>query len=161
VYGLLRGLPPAIDLAKERALQALLPSLAADRLIQSAHDVSEGGIAVTLAECCFDTGGRGATVDLPALLEDSGTGVSPLAAALFGESVPQVVVSVTAEKTDEVIGRARAAGIAARVIGSTGGAALVIRIDGQPAITLSIAEAEHIWATAIESKLSTRATAVA
>jgi phosphoribosylformylglycinamidine synthase len=161
VYGILRGQPPAIDLVKERALQALLPALAADRLILSAHDVSEGGIAVTLAECCFDTEGRGATVDLPALLEDSGTGVPPIAAALFGESVPQVVVSVAPDKTDEVITRAKAAGIPARVIGSTGGAALVIRIDGQPAITVSVAEAEHVWASSIESRLSTRATAVA
>ena len=74
VHGLLRGVPPAIDLKQERALQTLLPALASEKLIQSAHDISEGGFAVALAECCFDTGGRGADVDLPAVHERSGAG---------------------------------------------------------------------------------------
>ena len=57
VYDLVRGVPPAIDLAAERALQLLLVALADARLIRSAHDCSDGGLAVTVAECCFDTGG--------------------------------------------------------------------------------------------------------
>src|SRR5436190_1868488 len=58
-YGLVRGLPPAIDLGAEYALQTLLVALANDRLICSAQDCSEGGVAVALAECCFDTAGVG------------------------------------------------------------------------------------------------------
>jgi phosphoribosylformylglycinamidine synthase subunit PurL len=160
VHGLLRGVPPAIDLARERAIQALLPALAAERLIQSAHDVSEGGIAVALAECCFDTGGRGATVDLPALSADV-AGVPAIAAALFGESVPQVIVSTAAERAEEVVNRARAVGVPARVIGHTGGTALTIRVNGQPALSVNVAEAEQVWANAIEQKLTTKVTAVA
>ena len=95
VHGLLRGVPPAIDLKQERALQTLLPALASEKLIQSAHDVSEGGFAVALAECCFDTGGRGADVDLPAVQSELVPGEI---AALFGESVPQVIVSAAAER---------------------------------------------------------------
>src|SRR6185295_16002959 len=60
VHGLVRGVPPSIDLDRERALQALLVDLAERRLMRSAHDCSDGGIAVTLAESCFDTGGAGA-----------------------------------------------------------------------------------------------------
>ena len=58
VHGLVRGVPPALDLDAERALQALLVALADERLVRSAHDCSDGGLAVTLAECCFDTGGH-------------------------------------------------------------------------------------------------------
>ena len=95
IHGLLRGVPPAIDLKQERALQTLLPALASEKLIQSAHDVSEGGFAVALAECCFDTGGRGADVDLPRPADARrAIWCRATIAALFGESVPQVIVSV-------------------------------------------------------------------
>ena len=61
-HGLVRGRPPAIDLEAERALQTLLVDLADRRLVGSAHDCSDGGLAVTLAECCFDAGGMGAEI---------------------------------------------------------------------------------------------------
>ena len=59
VHGLVAGEPPALDLGKERALIALLTHAAAAGLIQSAHDCSDGGLAITLAECAFDTDGIG------------------------------------------------------------------------------------------------------
>ncbi len=59
-YDQVRGLPPALDLAAERALQTLVVGLADDRLLRSASDCSDGGIAVALAESCFDTNGVGA-----------------------------------------------------------------------------------------------------
>ena len=66
VHGLVRGVPPALDLAREAALQRVLVEGAATGLIRSAHDCAEGGLAVTLAECCFDTG-LGAVVDVAAV----------------------------------------------------------------------------------------------
>src|SRR5687768_9005078 len=63
VHGLVRGDAPALDLAREAALIALVTGSAAAGLLRSAHDCSDGGIAVTLAECCFDTGGIGLTAD--------------------------------------------------------------------------------------------------
>ena len=156
VHGLLRGVPPAIDLKQERALQALLPALASEKLIQSAHDVSEGGFAVALAECCFDTGGRGADVDVPAVTSEL---VAGEIAALFGESVPQVIVSTTADRAETVVERAKAAGVPARIIGKTGGTSITIRVGGEAALTLSVAEAEHVWATSIEERLAKRETA--
>ena len=67
VHGVVRGVPPALDLDAERTLQALLVELAAERLMRSAHDCSDGGLAVTLAECCFDTDGIGADVSIDRL----------------------------------------------------------------------------------------------
>ena len=64
-HGLIRGVPPRLDLVGERALQHLLASLASESVIRSAHDCSDGGFAIALAECCFDTGGIGAEVDVP------------------------------------------------------------------------------------------------
>ena len=51
VHDLVRGVPPALDLEAERALQALLVTLADEGLARSAHDCSDGGLAVTVAEC--------------------------------------------------------------------------------------------------------------
>src|SRR5688572_18827257 len=65
VHQTIAGDAPALDLDRERALIALLSRAAAERLIQSAHDCSDGGIAVTLAECSFDSSGVGCTIDLP------------------------------------------------------------------------------------------------
>ena len=66
VHGLIRGVPPALDLEREAALQRVLVEGASTGLIRSAHDCAEGGLAVTLAECCFDTG-LGADVDVAAV----------------------------------------------------------------------------------------------
>src|SRR5688572_13764725 len=63
VHGLVAGDAPHIDLAAERALIEVLVEAAARRIVESAHDCSDGGLAVTLAECAFDSGGIGVTVD--------------------------------------------------------------------------------------------------
>src|SRR4029453_4459633 len=55
IHGLIRGLPPALDLSREAALQRLLVDGSARGVIRSAHDCSEGGLAVTIAECSFDS----------------------------------------------------------------------------------------------------------
>ena len=66
VHGLVRGMPPALDLAREAALQRVLVDVAQAGLVASAHDCAEGGLAVTLAECCFDAG-LGVEVNVPAV----------------------------------------------------------------------------------------------
>ena len=53
MHGLIRGMPPSIDLGAERALQRLVVALGADGVLRSAHDCSEGGLAVTIAECAL------------------------------------------------------------------------------------------------------------
>ena len=144
LHGLVRGIPPAVDLEQERALQQLVAGAAADALIESAHDCAEGGLAVTLAECCFESGGIGvdAAVAGPAAggREDLG-----LAAALFGESASRVVVSVAQDRAPELLDRAAAAGVAAQVVGRTGGARCRITVGGAQVVDVSVAEAEQTW----------------
>ena len=141
VHGLVRGDAPALDLARERALLGLVTSAIGEGLVRSAHDVSDGGIAITLAECCFDTDGIGATVDLPS---------SPSCSSCFSESASRIVVSADASNEQAILARAAAAGVPARRIGTTGGDRLTIAVNGSAAIDVAVAEAERIWTTAIE-----------
>jgi phosphoribosylformylglycinamidine synthase len=138
VHGLVAGDAPALDLDRERALLALITGAIGDGLIRSAHDVSDGGIAVTLAECCFDTGGIGAAVDLLQVVE------------LFSESASRIVISVEASKEQDLLARAAAAGVPARRIGTTGGNRLTVTVNGSAAIDVAVSDAEQIWTTAIE-----------
>jgi phosphoribosylformylglycinamidine synthase len=148
-YGLVQGEPPALDLQAERGLQALLVQLAGARLLRSAHDCSDGGLAVTLAECTFDTAGIGADVSIDGV-NVAGDAEINRAAALFGESASRVVVSVTPDAAAEVLKRAKTAGVPARVIGRTGGQELRIAVGGQLAIAVPVSEAERVWSGAVE-----------
>jgi phosphoribosylformylglycinamidine synthase len=141
VHGLVRGDAPELDLARERALQTVVSQAAAVGLLQSAHDCSDGGIGVSLAESCFDSGGLGATVDLDGVSAEI---------ALFSESASRIVVSVSPSKESDVLKRASAAGVPARRIGRVGGARLQISVNGDRAIDMAVSDAEHIWATALE-----------
>ncbi len=149
MHDLVRGVPPAIDLAAERALQTLLASLAGERLLRSAHDCSDGGLAVALAECAFDTAGIGADISIDGVNVASDADVN-LAAALFGESATRVIASTSTDRVAAVLQRAAAAGVPARVVGQTGGNRLRIAVAGRLAIDQSVDEAERVWSTAIE-----------
>jgi phosphoribosylformylglycinamidine synthase subunit PurL len=149
LHDLVRGLPPRLNLDAEKALQHLIVDLASERLIRSAHDCSDGGLAVTLAECCFDTGGAGAEVSLEALNVGRDSRLND-AVALFGESASRVVVSVAPDSVTEILQRAALAGVLARVIGETGGNRLRIAVAGRTIIDVSVDDAERVWSTAIE-----------
>ena len=155
VHGIVRGVPPALDLAAERALQTLLVELAAERLMRSAHDCSDGGLAVTLAECCFDTDGIGADVAIDRLAVARAESVNR-AAALFGESASRVVVSAAPEAVSEVVRRASAAGVPSRIIGRTGGRSLRIAVGGDIAVDVTVADAERAWADAVQRYFAKR-----
>ena len=148
VLGAVRGAPPSLDLAAEKALIALLVAAAAAGRLQSAHDCADGGVAVTLAECAFDTGGIGLEVDLPAAGDD--------AATLFGESASRAVVSVRSEDREAFLALARQAGVPAQVIGRSGGSRLLLRIDGRTVIDCAVSEAEQAWSTTIEKYFARR-----
>jgi phosphoribosylformylglycinamidine synthase len=155
VHGLIRGAPPALDLDSERRLQTLLVDLASNRLVLSAHDCAEGGLAVALAECTFDTDGIGVEVDV-ASSGDSVPDAWRMDATLYGESASRVVVSTPLANLDEVLAMAKAAGIPAAVIGATGGGRVTVRVDGRPGIDVAVVDAEQIWATALERYFARR-----
>jgi phosphoribosylformylglycinamidine synthase subunit PurL len=142
------GTPPALDLDRERALQTLVIGLADERLIRSAEDCSDGGLAITLAECCFDTGGIGAEASLD-IIEISTDQTLNEAAALFGESSSRVVVSLGEDDVTNVLARAAAARVPAHVIGRTGGNRLRIAVGGRVAVDVSVDEAERQWSNAV------------
>jgi phosphoribosylformylglycinamidine synthase len=147
--GSVRGTPPVLDLDAERALQSLLVDLAEGRLVRSAHDCSDGGLAVTLAESCFDTGGIGADISIERVAVAKAEDVN-LAAALFGESATRVVVSAAPEAVSKVLKRAADAGVPARIIGRTGGRSLCIAVGGSVAVDVTVADAERAWSDALQ-----------
>jgi phosphoribosylformylglycinamidine synthase len=116
---------PLIELGEEARLQRLLLHLARARWLESAHDVSDGGLAVALAECCV-AGAQfvGARVELPA----SESAIDALG-TLFGEAPSRVVVSVAPGNVAHVIAAARAADVCAVRIGETQGETLAIKAE--------------------------------
>ena len=149
VYDQVCGVPPQLDLESERALQELLVALSADRVIRSAHDCSDGGVAMALAECCFGSGDRGAEASIAAVSVARDPRLNQ-AAALFGESSSRVIVSASPEQADDVLGRAAAALVPAQMIGKTGGPQLRISVGSELVIDMPVGELERIWTSAIE-----------
>jgi phosphoribosylformylglycinamidine synthase len=158
LHGLVRGRPPALDLDRERRLIELLVRAASAGIVRSAHDCSDGGVAVTLAECAFDTGGVGCDVDIPGL-SDGGSFVTALndARVLFGESASRAIVSVRPADRTALLQLANSAGVPAKRIGRTGGSRLVMRIDERTVIDVGVDTAERIWSTAISHHFKGRA----
>ena len=143
------GTPPRCDLEKEKELHEALLALIYSGEIKSAHDCSEGGLAVTLAECCFshqtarDTFQlTGASVDLSSVSDVR------LDALLFGESQGRVLVSVSALNAVKVIERARILGVTALNLGVTGGTALNIRTEAGE-WSWDLRELHRLWWNAI------------
>ena len=149
VHGLVAGQPPRLDLDRERALIHLMVRLAASGLVRSAHDCSDGGIAVTVAESAFDSG-LGVDVDLSRVGTRRDT-------VLFSESAGRVVVSARREDAEKILDMAKGAGVPAAVIGKTGGTRLTFRVDGEPLISCELQEAEHRWRTALEQHFARKA----
>jgi phosphoribosylformylglycinamidine synthase II len=150
IHGWVLGQPPRLDLAKERALIALLTRAASAGLLQSAHDCSEGGLAVTLAECAFDTGGIGFGVDVP------GSGLTR-PGVLFGESSSRAVVSVASRDLSALLKLAVDLGVPVAAIGRTSPSTIAMAVDGRSEIDCSVAEAEHLWANALGRHFAGRA----
>jgi phosphoribosylformylglycinamidine synthase len=148
VHGRINGVPPVLDLKREAGLHRVLVDGAAAGLVQSAHDGSEGGLAVTIAECCFDTG-LGVEVTLPAVVDE--TAAFADVATLFGESASRAVVTVAPDRVAELSALAAAAGVPAAVIGTVGGDRIRIAVDGRWLVDEPLATAERIWSTAIDA----------
>ncbi|MFC6086358.1 phosphoribosylformylglycinamidine synthase subunit PurL [Sphaerisporangium aureirubrum] len=115
-HGHLGGLPPAADLDAERALADVLVTAAGRGLVEGSHDVSDGGLGVTLAECAMAQG-VGASVRLP--VDDPFTG-------LFSESAARAVVAVRPEVFETFAELCASAGVPCYGLGTTGGDDLVV-----------------------------------
>ncbi|HEX8556484.1 MAG TPA: phosphoribosylformylglycinamidine synthase subunit PurL [Pyrinomonadaceae bacterium] len=147
---------PSLDLARERAVQRAVLLAAEEGLLQSAHDCSDGGLAVALAESCFSSLGRkalGVSVDL-------GGGLGA-AAHLFGETPSRVVISFEESQRTRLERIAAQAGAPLKVIGRTGGARLRIAVEGREHVSQEVAELEALWRGSLGSRLQAEVIATA
>jgi phosphoribosylformylglycinamidine synthase subunit PurL len=126
----LGGLPPAADLDAERQLAIVVTAAASAGMLASAHDLSDGGLAIALAEACLH-GGRGCAV---ALHGDAFT-------ALFSESAARALVSVVPGREREFAALAEEHGVPATVLGVTAGDALTV----EDAFEVPLTELERVW----------------
>jgi phosphoribosylformylglycinamidine synthase subunit PurL len=151
VHDQVRGVPPELDLQREKALISCLTTAAAKGLLESAHDCSDGGLAVTLAECAFDTQGIGLDADVPRASGADERDPIAVTATLFGESASRAVVSVSPANVQSVLQLAREQGVPATAIGTTGGGRIKIAVAGEAALDSSVEEAEAAWSTSLSS----------
>jgi phosphoribosylformylglycinamidine synthase subunit PurL len=155
IHGVVAGAPPRCDLTAERALiDALLDAISGGS-VRSAHDCSDGGLYVALAECCMMHRERltGADVDLSAWSS------LPLRALLFGEAQARVIVSTTSPEA--VIAAAKQRGVPARQIGSVRAASGTLRVRvGAKSWDASLASLADAYHEAIPRIMSGSASAV-
>jgi phosphoribosylformylglycinamidine synthase len=166
LHGAVTGRPPEIDLALERAVQGFLRQAIADGLVASAHDLSDGGLAVAAAECCIATAAAvpgaarqalGASLELPA-------GSARLDRLLFAEGGARILVSVAADRAAawqralEAADAAAPGSVPAQSLGvvtaaGTAAAELVIRQAGHPLLQLPVAQLAESFEQAIPRRM--------
>jgi phosphoribosylformylglycinamidine synthase len=150
------GRVPVLDLEAEKSVQTACLRAAENGLLRSAHDCSDGGLAVALAECCFSSLNRdvfGAEIDL--------TGEYDLATRLFSETPSRIVVSFDQAALGDMEEIVAAASCSMTILGNVGSDRLRIESDGEEVIQLDVAEMEKAWRSSLAAKLQTEARAAA
>jgi phosphoribosylformylglycinamidine synthase len=145
VHGLEAGMPPRVDLDAEKRLAAFLRQNVRAGRLRSAHDVSDGGLAIALAECCF----RGRMGEESGCRVDLGEGPLRDDVALFSESQARAVVTTRKDDAAPLVAAALAAGVPGRIIGEVGGDRIMIRRGSRMLVEVHVADARHEWATAL------------
>ena len=137
------GKPPVLDRKHEKQVQEFCLELIQKGLIQSAHDCSEGGLAIAVAESCFSAKEEalGATLELESTLRGD--------ALLFGETQSRIIISFPEELTEQIKDLALSYPVNFSLIGKTGGSQLTVRINGQEYIKQDIESAKEIWKTSL------------
>jgi phosphoribosylformylglycinamidine (FGAM) synthase-like enzyme len=137
VHNLETGKVPDLDLEQEKRVQECCRNLIRNGSIKSAHDCAEGGLAVTMAECCI-SGKMGATIELPFEGREDNF--------LFGEVQSCIIITCTPRELADVLQTAADSGISSLVLGQTGGNHLIIRdTAGCVLIKQDVEEMEKIW----------------
>jgi phosphoribosylformylglycinamidine (FGAM) synthase-like enzyme len=149
-----KGRVPVLDLEAETSVQTACLRAAEAGLLRSAHDCSDGGLAVALAECCFSSLDRdvfGADIDL--------TGEYDLAVRLFSETPSRIVVSFDQTALGDMEEIVAAASCPMTILGNVGSDRLRIESDGEEVIQLDVAEIEKAWRSALAARLQVEAMA--
>jgi phosphoribosylformylglycinamidine synthase len=150
-HGLKIGPPPKVDLAHEIKVQNAVRDLIHGGLVQSAHDCSEGGLAVALAECCFNPErlfGAEVNVARASGLRDEEDRKRDGCATLFNESQSRIVISVTPKELNKTLAMLRDRDVPFQQLGKVGSETLGIRIDEQT-FRWPVAEIYDDWWNAI------------
>jgi len=146
VLGIVAGAPPSISLDSEKRLIDALVALASARLVASAHDISGGGLAVTLAECSFGTEGLAAQVEFR---DDE-----PGEMALFGERGARAIVTVDAERLARLSAVAAQYGVRAQALGRVVRGDFRIAYNDREIVRAPVARLEDLWTHALERALA-------
>ncbi|HBB97597.1 MAG TPA: phosphoribosylformylglycinamidine synthase subunit PurL [Blastocatellia bacterium] len=145
---------PKLNLDTELAVQLACLRAAQNGLLRSAHDCSDGGLAVALAECCFSSLNHeacGADIDI--------TGEYALATRLFSESPSRIIISFDQAVLGDIEVIVAAASCPMTLIGNVGSNRLRIESDGEEVIELDIDELESAWRSSLKEKLQGEAMA--
>ena len=145
---LAHGELPKLDLQLETAVQTACLEAAEAGLLSSAHDCSDGGLAVALAENCFSSLNRqsiGAKISLGDVL--------PPAAALFSESPSRIIISFPEPSLAQIKAMAEQANCPFNVIGRVDGSRLRIRLGNDEVVSTEVGELESVWRSSLSKKL--------
>jgi phosphoribosylformylglycinamidine synthase len=153
VLGALWGYPPELDLEKEAAFQKALVELIQNGVVESAHDCSEGGLAVALVESGFPKN-VGVQVELSAK-------ELPAEYVLFGEDASRAVLSCDPENVGRIKEIAAKYGLSAEVIGETTPERVEIKVDGRTVVSADVGDLNAVYEGALEQALRTDPSPVA
>jgi phosphoribosylformylglycinamidine synthase len=148
--GRLEGRVPQLDLETERRVQEVCLKAIQTGLVESAHDCSDGGLAVAIAESAF-SGYRRQAVGCEVNLEGS---VSA-ATLLFAETPSRILLSAREGSASEILKIAKEHTVQAAVIGCTRGDRLVIKVEGELVIDRAVSEVEEVWRGVLPQALET------
>ena len=153
LHGLKAGLPPRLDFERELAVQGALRDLIRAGQVRSAHDCSEGGLAVALAESCFNPAGSlGAQIDLTA------AGRERLDQILFNETQSRIVISTVPGNAEKVLHFLQSRNLPGHRLGTVGGVALAVSVAGET-LAWPLAQIHDDWFNAIANAVSEELTA--
>jgi phosphoribosylformylglycinamidine synthase len=146
LHGRKAGRVPALDFAREKAVQDAVRSLIRSRLVKSAHDCSEGGLGVTLAESCLTNREEpiGATIQL---------GEGRAEVLLFNESQSRIVITTKGTNAGAALALLQWRGIPARRLGMVGGDTLKINAGGEE-FAWPVAELQQAWTGSIPAAMA-------
>jgi phosphoribosylformylglycinamidine synthase len=149
VHAIKNGLPPRCDLVREQELHVGLRALICSGGVKSAHDCSEGGLAVALAESCISQLTARETPRLMgAKIDLTGIACGRLDALLFGETQGRIIISVASTDAVKFLERAKILGLAATRLGTVGGDQLEIKTAAK-SISIPATQLHEAWWSAI------------
>ena len=139
------GKPPHLDLRLAQSVNKLCLELIREKILASAHDCSEGGLAVALAESCMSNplAAKGATLDIDSTVRND--------AFLFGESQSRILISFSAKNRLVVEAKAKAMEVPFAIIGKVGGDSLIVDINGKEFIREEVSHLKELWFGALET----------